>query len=956
MKTQNKHSNNQNQLPLWIVSVICILYVGITITSGLNLFVIKKMDATISGNFAQSGIGKFGDSIIPFTYGLIFIFLIKLFGLLKPQSICLNPNSKPIPTAAEGFAQWVYVLLAGQICLPHFFGRSWLSAADPLKFAVELGAIILITGLAWVNAWHIAHKEKSLSSIEIVLIFLFGYYLIQIVFTLESQNLTNLGIAKLALGLALSLLVPLSVVVIILNSKQELKGLLRIFVLIIVLANTFFSIGLNLAKLNLKFAILSWLSFAILILTIEVIGYGKKISAEKILGTIVIGLFALTNIRSNSLFLQVGDDFHLGEVINPATQMLKFGDIPFRDFINPIGALEGLIPAAVSILLFGNPFSGLVLGYYIIYALFVALFFIVVRRLTNSEISTLLVLVLPPPQNRYLSELFGVLLLLTAITITRSKREKLSRVLSFKQAMLILIILNFGLWLAPAQAGFAILTFGFFLTTIRIFEENYFAKNIINLIKDFIQLIGAQIVILGPLYLAGHLPTFLNILQVSIAQASVNTQAHGISSLMSLITPSTFTNSASIILPLCIGPFIYIFVKQWEFKEKVIKVEEHKLVFALAIVGVVWIVSTNTRYNGRIDEGLLSRPGLGIFTTLIILFVCSALLFNNVDLDQRKIASTFTSLILIIFLALYSNNKDFGQFATSNTPNLERKIDKCTNWFKVEGNSVKGLEDCGFSNDRVEVLNRIQNRLNAFPDGNSGVINLTNNSLISTSLKFDTFPKISSPYVTITKRIEDFAIRSLEDDKPTFGIGYIGTNMYLDSISIGMRSPRLWTYIQENYQPIECGDDVFLRSREISPINENGCKDGLVGQDEVNAWRKINSGTLPIMLGKMPYLTKPNRQSGEKELSDYQQLHLKDSKRLTFYMDNGLCYPDSGIKIRVKAADNAAFEMLEFSREEGEFTISLNGISIWNINDAILITSNRFENCKYKPRFVYERL
>jgi hypothetical protein len=538
------------------------------------------------------------------------------------------------------------------------------------------------------------------------------------------------------------------------------------------------------------------------------------------------------------------DDFHFGEFLTPWAMLKEFGLLPFVD-TTPVRGLINYLPASLSELLYNGTISGLFYSFALIHAVFIGLYFAILRKFLPVSLLLIFSFFLPISNGLYEGEFLSVLLIVYSFSVLRNAP---SPGLIFKLYVFLVASILFmngqGVLAAISVTAMAI----YYLMTDQLFR-NELLKN-----KS-----AVRYAILSLLLLLIISPLLIPIATYIYEQSIINQAAYGLKYFdeFGLANYGRYTGElirsfGFIIITISLSLLVHN-----KFRIKVKKY--YPLLIALFIYSLLYI----NRAYVRTDSDSFSR--MGTFTFLIVTIAMPLALIRF-----RLIAKQWGIIISVICISWFSyqmagngnftNDKYRNKFADQKLSGSESQHSTYGSNAIFEINHWKNIQDLKYITDATSTKGDV-------------IINLTNRNALAFYLNRVSFFETGSFYTSSNLSSQSRIVNKLKGHNYLPPVIVSSLNAYFDYYSPSLRAPLVYEKIISNqfYELISYKDNYLLVDSR-SPYYKNLAKD-LSIKTHTNKMEILDTFFKTKDIGFTPFSWGSN---GGEQLENYHKYILED--------------------------------------------------------------------------------
>lgn len=497
-----------------------------------------------------------------------------------------------------------------------------------------------------------------------------------------------------------------------------------------------------------------------------------------------------------------GDDYHFGEFLLPYWSLINFWQIPFVDIVPARGLInyfDGWL---------ANTFFELKASYFeivknMLMFFYIAILFFVLRKYFNLFLSFIITLLF----SSFDIGVSGIDIFNTAILTIIVHFFIVKKYYSFLSISLLFV--TFAILFAPGQGiilALSVTPLGIY-SLYKIILINY------KIALVFLTLLFAtyiSIMLLTPL---------LDILHGAIVyakeQSSLNSISYGTPWYFSA---NSFPNSNYWLFEIVRSGYIFIIGLSFLILIKyVFDVKLHNRREVIVFSSIIFITSILfiIRGAGRIDPGAFSR--LGLATTWIVGVLFPILIFY---IFPRYKSIVLTSIILF-FISIFGyigNSLSLNQLISKVNSNTQLPL----NFKYYENMGINNLGNGVFDEVHIARILKIKTFLDKNLDKNEAFLNLTNRNALNFYLDRKVPIETGAFYNLVSEGQQQRAIAMLYNNVPKIAI-LEADNLLHDNLKLPLRSPILYKFIIQNYQPLVVDgiiygirNDIFYKFKENS--------------------------------------------------------------------------------------------------------------------------------------------
>ena len=574
--------------------------------------------------------------------------------------------------------------------------------------------------------------------------------------------------------------------------------------------------------LHASFLGLSFLALLLIIVALVAISRQTEKFQSLCLGSIGLIFYYLANFDFSSIWTKMSDDFGAGEQYVPLYELTKFHLWPIRDFVVPHGYLEDLLPNWISSVSLHSSIAGIGFGLTIISAVLAIGYFYFVGRLIGVLPAFALALVWPGPGFRYMTELFSLVFFLILISLFSKAWARRHSAHGFSIGLfgfIISLISAIGLLLAPGQAGVSIGSAIIFAISYLVLNRGENGRPRLNSMREVFKfgyrLLFGVVIFISILSISPFFNFVNSAISFAYHQANSNMVVNGIPIAFSFYTSSSTTSILGMLLLFAIPLSLFLILDSWKNFDQVI------FAFSLSFFG--WFVISNTRYWGRVDAQLLSRPGLGL---AILLFGFAPIVLslrarpNRVlQIERAPSLNLATGVLVALVIVIFSQYMP-NPYMPNSLPNGLKIKDLQLDKHALDFKKIR------FTQSQIKRSQDLNLYLDSLDQSRGDFINLTNNTLLDIDIPRKVVPQLTSLYaIAVNPASEIKSIQQTLSKLPLAGLGDVGNNIQNDGLSVSLRNPYFWNAVMPFYDPIECGTYIMLRSKtNYFPIDSTLCR------------------------------------------------------------------------------------------------------------------------------------
>lgn len=496
------------------------------------------------------------------------------------------------------------------------------------------------------------------------------------------------------------------------------------------------------------------------------------------------------------------DDYHFGEFLLPYWSLINFGQIPFVDIVPARGMINYFDGWLVNI------FFELKASYFlfvknVLMFFYVTIIFFIFRKYFNIFLAFIVTLLFSSLDIGVSGiDIFNTSILILLVHFFIQKRYYIFLGMS-------LLFLTMAILFAPGQGIILVLSIIPLIIYAVYKIVSYDYKIAIKFIS-FLLIIYVFIILVTPIF---------NMLYAAIIyaieQSSLNSISYGTPWYFSV---NSFSNANYWLFEIVRSTYIFIiglsfliFIK-YAFDKKLNNRRE-----VIVFSGIIFITSILfiIRAGGRIDPGAFSR--LGLATTWMVGVLLPILVFYMFPKYKSII---FISMILF-FISI------FGYLGSSLSLNqLILKVNSNTQLplsFKYsEDIGINNLGNGIFDDSHIGRILKIKTFLDKNLDKNEAFLNLTNRNALNFYLDREIPIETGAFYNLVSEGQQQRAIEVISKNLPKIAI-LEADNLLHDNLKLPLRSPMLYKFIIQNYQPLEVDgiiygirNDIFYKFKQNS--------------------------------------------------------------------------------------------------------------------------------------------
>lgn|GEM_PF-1701672 len=482
-----------------------------------------------------------------------------------------------------------------------------------------------------------------------------------------------------------------------------------------------------------------------------------------------------------------GDDYHFGEFLLPFWSLAEYGQIPFQDIVPARGLINYLDGFLVSI------FFELKASYFSYVETFLSLFYTIIlfygiKKYYGMLYAFLLVLISPPWLGVSGIDIFNAVVLVVLVHLFIDK--KYHSFLAFS-----LLLVTVSILFAPGQGGILALS----ITPLGLYAlYKIFSIDYKTSLRYLAFLLIPYLLIIMPTSLFDML---YGAILYAKEQSSLNGITYGTPWYFSV---NSFTNGNHWLFEIVRSGYVFIIgfsfivlVKYIANKELANRKEVLVYASIIFITALLFIV----RGAGRIDPGWFSR--LGIATVYIVGTLLPLLIYH--------LSPRYKSMLVMIFVVFYISI--FGYIGNSLSLNqLIAKVDSKThlptNFKYSQDIGIYNMGNGVFEDSHIERVVKIKNFLETVLEKNETFLNLTNRNALYFYLERKPPIETGAFYNLVSEGQQKRAISKLSKDIPKIAI-LEADNILHDKVKLPLRTPLLYRFVMQNYQPIEIEGVVY---------------------------------------------------------------------------------------------------------------------------------------------------
>lgn len=482
------------------------------------------------------------------------------------------------------------------------------------------------------------------------------------------------------------------------------------------------------------------------------------------------------------------DDYHFGEFLLPFWSWVKYGQIPFQDIVPARGLINYLDGFLVNIFFeLKASYFGFIQNFLMLF--YVAILLLVIRKYLNLFFAFIITLMFASWDLGVSGiDIFNAVLLVFLAHLFIDKKYYYFVVFS-------LLLVTISILFAPGQGGIMALS----ITPLGVYAlYKIFSIDSKIALRFLAFLLTLYILII---MLTSIFDMLYGAILYAIEQSSLNSITYGIPWYFSI---NSFANGNYWLFEIVRSGYIFVIgfslivlLKYLTNKELINRREVLVFSSIIFITSLLFII----RGAGRIDPASFSR--LGLATTFIIGILMPMLVYYMLP--------KYKSIVVTAFIVFYMSV--FGYAGSSLSLNqLIAKVDSKTHLpsnFKYSKDI--GVENMGngvFENKHIERIVKIKNFLETVLKKDETFLNLTNRNALYFYLNRKLPIETGAFYNLVSEGQQKRAVEKLSKAIPKVAI-LEADNMIFDGIKLPLRSPFLYRFVIQNYQPIEIGGIVY---------------------------------------------------------------------------------------------------------------------------------------------------
>lgn len=562
--------------------------------------------------------------------------------------------------------------------------------------------------------------------------------------------------------------------------------------------------------------------FVLFLICIAVIFVIKRLFTKNIKFDYALSSFSLIAIlffiKSYLIIIPTAspDDYHFGEFLIPYWSLINFGQIPFVDIV-PARGLINYFDGYLTSTFFELKASYFEIIKNMLMLFYVSILFFVLRKFFNIFLSFIITLSFSTLN----IEVSGIDIFNTAILVLIVHFFIVKRYYMFLAMSLLFITI--AILFAPGQGiilALSITPLGMY-SLYKIFSYDY---KIALRFLTFLLLPYILIIILTPLF-----DILYGAIVYAKEQSSLNSISYGIPWYFSA---NSFPNANYWLFEIVRSGYVFIIGLSFlilikYFFDKKLHNRREVIVFSsiIFITSILFII----RGAGRIDPGAFSR--LGLATSWIIGVLLPILIFY---IFPRYKSVILTSIILF-FISIFGyigNSLSLNQLISKVNSNTQLPL----NFKYAEKMEINNFGNSVFDELHMSRILKIKAFLDKTLDKNETFLNLTNRNALYFYLDRKSPIETGAFYNLLSEGQQQRAIEILAKDIPKVAI-LEADNFLHDNVKLPLRSPLLYRFVMQNYQPLEVDGIIYGIRNDMF----NKFKEMISEKEQINLLEKVFS-------------------------------------------------------------------------------------------------------------------
>lgn len=482
------------------------------------------------------------------------------------------------------------------------------------------------------------------------------------------------------------------------------------------------------------------------------------------------------------------DDYHFGEFLLPFWSWLEYGQMPFQDIVPARGLINYLDGLLVnSFFELKASYFGFVKNFLMLF--YIATLFLIIRKYVNLFFAFMLTLMFATFDIGVSGiDVFNAVLLVFLAHLVIIRRY-------YKFLTFSLFLVTVSILFAPGQGGILAIS----IAPLGVYSLYKIVSNDYKIALRFLSFL------LIPYMLIIALTPLFDMLYGAILyakeQSSLNSITYGTPWYFSV---NSFANTNYWLFEMVrsgyvaiIGFSSIVLVKYLTNKELINRREVLVYGSIILITSLLFIV----RGAGRIDPGSFSR--LGLATTFIVGILLPLLIYHLFPRYKSMIAMGCIVFYISIF-GYIGNSLSLNQLIAK----VDSKTQLPSNFQYTKGTNIENMGNGIFDDSHIKRIVKIRNFLETVLDKHETFLNLTNRNALYFYL--DRKPPIETGayYNLVSEGQQQRAIEILSMNIPKVAI-IEADNLTHDGVKLPLRSPLLYRFVMQNYQPLEVDGIIY---------------------------------------------------------------------------------------------------------------------------------------------------